>query len=193
MFLVFKSRLPRAGKYDNVEKTAGRCYPHEKANHDLPRRVFAVRAARIVGEEDLIAKARQEINLAEADSIQMVIAGKSAAGHDAQLFWFITGNEYQAQRPHPIEFTALGGDAYKFVKTYHPIPRGQDIYALLWRDGYSFCVNNPDCKTIRITDNAGVTEIPVTEYPFVCYSALPPYDALYFEYLFLDGDGNEIR
>ena len=64
--------------------------------------VFAVQSSKIVGEEELIAKARKEINLAEADTIEMVIAGKSTIDRNTHLFWFITGNEYQMNRPHPI-------------------------------------------------------------------------------------------
>jgi len=150
--------------------------------------VFAVRSSKIIGNDGLIARARKEINLAEADTIDMVIAGKATIDRNTHLFWFVTGNEYQMNRCHPIEFIELENDEYRFVKTYNPIPRGQDIYALLWKNGYSFCVNNPKCKTIRIDDYAGVKEIEVTEYPFVYYNGLLPR-----EYLFLDENGNEIK
>lgn len=150
--------------------------------------IFVAQSSRIVGEDGLIAKARKEINLAEADTIEMVIAGKSTIDRNTHLFWFITGNQYQMNRPHPIEFIELEDNEYKFVKTYNPIPRGQDIYALLWHDGYSFCVNNPNCKTIRIDDYAGVKEIEVTEYPFIYYNDLLPR-----EYFFLDENGEEIN
>ena len=147
-----------------------------------------VGCSKIVGEEGLIAKARQEINLAEADTIEMVIAGKSTIDHTTHLFWFVTGNEYQMNRPHPIEFRELKDNEYEFVHSYNPILRGQDIYALLWHDGYSFFINNEKCKTIRIDDYAGVKEIEVTEYPFIYYNSLLPR-----EYTFLDADGNEIK
>lgn len=147
-----------------------------------------VGCSKIVGEEGLIAKARQEINLAEADTIEMVIAGKSTIDHTTHLFWFVTGNEYQMNRPHPIEFRELKDNEYEFVHSYNPISRGQDIYALLWHDGYSFFINNEKCKTIRIDDYAGVKEIEVTEYPFIYYNSLLPR-----EYTFLDADGNEIK
>lgn len=147
-----------------------------------------VGCSKIVGEEGLIAKARQEINLAEADTIEMVIAGKSTIDHTTHLFWFVTGNEYQMNRPHPIEFRELKDNEYEFVHSYNPISRGQDIYALLWHDGYSFFINNEKCKTIRIDDYTGVKEIEVTEYPFIYYNSLLPR-----EYTFLDADGNEIE
>ena len=147
-----------------------------------------VGCSKIVGEDGLIAKARKEINLAEADTIEMVIAGKSTIDRTTHLFWFVTGNEYQMNRPHPIEFKELGDNEYEFIHSYNPVPRGQDIYALLWHDGYSFFVNNEKCKTIRIDDYAGVKEIEVTEYPFIYYNGLLPR-----EYTFLDADGNEIK
>ena len=150
---------------------------------------FAVQSSKIVGEEGLIATARKEIkNFAEVETNEMTIAGKSTIDRNTHLFWFATGNEYQMSRPHPIEFIELENNEYKFVKTYNPLPRGQDIYVLLWKGGYSFCVNNPNCKVIKIDDYAGVKEIEVTEYPFVYYNVLIPG-----EYLFLDKDGNEIR
>ena len=147
--------------------------------------------SKVVGEEGLIAKARKEINNAEADTIEMVIAGKSTITRDQKtvhLFWFVTGNEYQANTPHPIEFVDLGDDKYEFVHSYNPVPRGQDCYALLWHDGHSFFVNNPKCKTIVIDDITGLKEIEVTEYPFICQNDLLPR-----EYLFLDENGEEIK
>ena len=147
--------------------------------------------SKVVGEEGLIAKARKEINNAEADTIDMVIAGKSTITRNQKtvdLFWFVTGNEYQANTPYPIEFINLGNGEYEFVHSYNPIPRGQDCYALLWHDGYSFFVNNPKCKTIVIDDITGVKEIEVTEYPFICQNDLLPR-----EYFFLDENGEEIK
>lgn len=153
--------------------------------------IFAVQSSKIVGDEGLIAKARKEINNAEADTIDIVIAGKSTITDNLKtvhLFWFVTGNEYQANTPHPIEFVDIGNEEYEFVHSYNPIPRGQDCYALPWHSGYSFFVNNPKCKTIVIDDITAVKEIEVTEYPFIYQNDLLPR-----EYLFLDENGNEIK
>ena len=58
--------------------------------------VFAVQSSKIVGEEGLIEKARKEItNLAEVETIEMTIAGKSTIDNSKHLFWIITGNECQ--------------------------------------------------------------------------------------------------
>lgn len=149
--------------------------------------IFAVRSSKIVGYDGLIAKARKEIKLAEADTIEMDIAGKSTINRNTHLFWFVTGNSYQMNRCHPIEFIEVEKEEYRFVKTYNPLPRGQDIYVLLWKNGYSFCVNNSKCKTIIIDDYSGVKEIEVTHYPFVYYNGLLPR-----EYMFLDENGMEI-
>ena len=50
--------------------------------------LFAVQSAKIIGEEGLIAKARKEIrNLADAETIEMVVAGKSTRDNNRHLFW----------------------------------------------------------------------------------------------------------
>ena len=60
--------------------------------------IFIVQSSKIVGEEGLIAKARREIkNLAEVETIEMTVAGKSTIDNNRHLFWIITGNEYQDQ------------------------------------------------------------------------------------------------
>ena len=153
--------------------------------------VFVMRSTKIVGEKGLIAKARKEINNAEAETIDMVIAGKSTLTRNQKtvhLFWFVTGNEYQANTPYPIEFVDLGNEEYKFVHSYNPIPRGQDCYALLWHSGYSFFVNNPKCKTIKSRKSAlgkersrilsmatFVATMPASSrYFLICFIIYPP-------------------
>ncbi len=149
--------------------------------------IFTIRSSKIVGDEGLIAKARKEINLAEIDTIEIVIAGKSTINRTDHLFWFITGNEYQKHSYFPIEFTEIGSNEYKFVHRYKAIERGQDIYVQMWHDGYSFIVNNPNCKRISISGYAGETEVTVDQIPFVYY-----YPGLPSEYSFFDEDGNMI-
>ena len=87
--------------------------------------------SKISGNDGLINKARQEINISNADSAEMQIIGSNKDG-DSILIWFMSGNEYQAHTYLPIEFIDLENDQYKFVKTYKPIKRGMDIYALIW-------------------------------------------------------------
>ena len=66
--------------------------------------VFVVQSSKIVGEDGLIAKARKEItNLAEVETIEMTIAGKSTIENNRHLFWIVTGNEYQMHRYYPLE------------------------------------------------------------------------------------------
>ena len=49
--------------------------------------VYAVQSSKIVGEEGLIAKARKEIsNLAEVETIEMTIAGKSTIENNSIYF-----------------------------------------------------------------------------------------------------------
>ena len=148
--------------------------------------VFAVQSSKIVGEEGLIAKARKEIkNLADVETIEMTVAGKSTRDNNRHLFWIITGNEYQSHSYYPIEVMELENGEYEFVHLYNGgHQRGQDIFFEFFGMGYSFIINNPKCKSIVI----GETVVPVTEIPFVYYYPFTPN-----EYYFLDEDGKEIR
>ena len=96
--------------------------------------VLMVDSYRIVGEEGLIAKARKEItNLAEVETIEMMIAGKSTRENNRHLFWIMTGNEYQSHRYYPMEVIELERGEYKFVHLYNGgHPRGQDIFFAFW-------------------------------------------------------------
>ena len=151
--------------------------------------VFTVQSSKIVGYDGLIAKARREItNLAEIETIEMVIAGKSTVDRRNHLFWFITGNEYQMHRYIPMEFTELENGKYKFVHKYSGLKRGQDIFVQMWNGGYSFIINNPNCNSISIWGYEGETKVPVDEIPFVYYYPLLPG-----EYAFYDKDGNQLQ
>jgi len=147
--------------------------------------VFAVQSSKIVGEDGLIAKARKEItNLAEVETIEMAIAGKSTIDDNRHLFWIITGNEYQMHRYYPLEVIEVESGKYKFVKLYNGgHERGQDIFFEYFGRGYSFVINNPKCKSIVI----GETVVPVTEIPFVYYCPFAPN-----EYYFLDANGDTL-
>lgn len=148
--------------------------------------VFAVQSSKIVGEDGLIAKARKEIkNLAEVETIEMAIAGKSTIEDNRHLFWIVTGNENQMHRYYPLEVVEIEKGKYKFVKLYNGgHERGQDIFFEYFGSGYSFVINNPKCKSIVI----GKTIVPVTEMPFVYYHPFAPN-----EYYFLDADGNKLN
>lgn len=134
--------------------------------------------------EELIGKARSEIRVSNADTIELTMVGYSS--HETnRLIWFISGNEYQSYTYTPIEFIALSDDQYKFVKTYKPIDRITDIAALMWKDGYSFIINNANCHSIIITDSTGKSDsITVGELPFVYY-----YQGIPSEYVFVDENG----
>ncbi len=148
--------------------------------------IFVVQSSKIVGYDGLLAKARKEIeNLAEVETIEMAIAGKSTINSNRHLFWIITGNEYQMHRYYPLEVVELESGEFKLIKLYNGgHERGQDIFFEYFGSGYSFVINNPKCKSIVI----GETVIPVTEIPFVYYYPFAPN-----EYYFLDEDGNRIN
>ena len=141
----------------------------------------------IEGEEGLIEKARKEIPVAEADTIDLVIAGEVTDG-DEILVWFKSGNEYQNNRYTPIAFTALGDDKYRFEKTYKPIDRGDKTAVVYWKDNFVCCIDNPNCRALEITYQDGSkNRIPVDETPFV-------YSTRIFsgEYIFVDENGNRL-
>ena len=142
----------------------------------------------IEGDDGLIEKARQEIPIADADTIELVIVGKVTDG-DEELVWFKSGNEYQYNRYTPMEFAILGDDKYRFGKTYNPIDRGDRISVVYWHDNFVVLVDNPDCTAIQIIPADGFEEvIPVEEIPFV-------YSTCIFsgEYNFVDAEGNILR
>jgi len=141
------------------------------------------------GTDALIEKAREEIPVSDAENIDISFAGLCGRD-DLALLWFVSGNEYQAHYYLPMECTVVGKDEYTFERICKPLERGLDIAVLQWQGGYSFLVNNPDCKTIRITDNAGTQDIAIKNdaYPFVYYN-----NAIPSKYLFLDAEGKEIQ
>lgn len=145
-------------------------------------------APKIVGNDGLIEKAREEINVSDSDTIELTIAGESVI-EDRHLFWFISGNQYQSHRYVPIEFVSLGDDEYKFVKEYQPVERAADIFVLMWDYGYSILVNNPECNSIIITDSLGKSQaVTIDILPFVHY-----YKGIPSEYFFLDKDGKALN
>jgi len=139
-------------------------------------------------EAALIARARKEFHIADAETVEIACIGEIVKD-DKALVWFMSGNEYQAHQYIPIRCEITDDGGRRFEHTYSTVERGTDIAVLVdWYGGYAFCVNNPECKTIRIDDYSGVKEIEVTHIPFLYYNSLLPR-----EYFFLDGNGEEIR
>lgn len=144
---------------------------------------------KIEGTDGLIEKAREVIPVADSDIIEMQYVGMHTKGN-VMLAWFISGNEYQAHYYLPMECEVVGEDEYVFNRIYDPLSRGgEDDYVLQWEGGYSFIVNNPKCRTLKITDSNSTKEINIDEnaYPFIYYNELLPT-----AYAFLDAQGNEL-
>lgn len=140
---------------------------------------------KIKNTDELIRKARKELSVSDADSIDIAYAGE-CKNDSYSLIWFISGDGSQEHYYLPMECLEVNG-GYEFKQTFKPISRGENIAALQWQRGYAFLVNNSNCKTLKITDTDGVHNIDVNEYPFIWYNETMPS-----EYLFLDIDGNEI-
>lgn len=144
---------------------------------------------KLQGMEELVEKAREVIPIAQAESMEIRYAGLCAEEGNA-LIWFISGNEYQAHCYLPMECEILGENEYAYTRTYKPMERGLDIAVLQWQGGYSFLINNPNCKTVRITQSDGTVKEFCNEknvYPYLFY-----YDAIPAEYVFLDEQGKEL-
>lgn len=144
---------------------------------------------KIEGTDGLIEKAREVIPIADSDIIEMQYVGMHTKGN-VMLAWFISGNEYQAHYYLPMECEVVGEDEYVFNRIYDPLSRGgEDDYVLQWEGGYSFIVNNPKCRTLKITDSNSTKEINIDEnaYPFIYYNELLPT-----AYAFLDAQGNKL-
>ena len=138
------------------------------------------------GTDALMEKARQELAVSDAETIELQYAGQCESG-DAVLMWFISGNAYQAHSYLPMECQVTGPEEYRFVRTYRPMEPGRDIAALDWKDGYCFVVNAAQCTTIEIRDRTGTHKIAVTAYPFVYFHPCQPS-----RYRFLDATGEEL-
>lgn len=142
---------------------------------------------KLTNEQELLNKAREEISIADADTIELRIAGCSTVNNDC-LFWFISGNEKQAHTYIPIEFNSVGADEYIYEQTYKPIERSLDIATLMWNKGYSFVVNNSQCSKIQIEKTSGkFVTIPIESIPFVYY-----YNEMPVSYSFIDVNGDVI-
>lgn len=140
-------------------------------------------------EGDIINKAREYLpdNIAE---LSLSIGGR-CSDNDKTLFWFISGDPEQAYTYIPMEFEINESGEYSFIHKYKPIERTEDVSSLMWKDGYSFVVNNPDCANIRITEpNGGSMDIVVDEIPFVYFLENAPNE---FEYSFLNAEGETVK
>ena len=138
------------------------------------------------GTDALIKKARKEIPISEADTIDMQYAGEYSINGKA-LLWFISGNEYQEHYYYAMECEAKD-DFYKFSRSCKHMERAEDIALYQWEGGYCFLVNNRDCAAVNITDTYGKTvtfEIKEDEYPYICF-----YECELSEYYFTDINGD---
>ena len=144
------------------------------------------------GTDELMEKAREEIPISNADTVDIQYAGMCGEDNKA-IAWFISGDEYQAHYYLPMEIEIKGNGAnYTFIHTYKPMTdRAKDIAIVNWNRGYAFLINNPEVATVSITlENGEVIEevIQKDTIPYVFYvSSIPS------EYVFLDINGVEVN
>ncbi len=145
------------------------------------------------GTQEMIDKAREIIPITEADTADISYVGMVGVG-DEVMMWFISTDEHQDMYYLPMECRYVGNRAssYKYVDSHKPDEVVDDIAQIHWKDMYLFLVNNPDCKTVKITYNGDETtaeEIEVNGYPFM-FEHSPKAELV--EYAFLDADRNEM-
>ena len=149
---------------------------------------FAGCAKTYKGTDELLQKARKELPVSNADTIDLKYAGMSDI-EDKAIVWYIAGNEYQAHYYLPMEVN-VKNNRYSFVHTYKPMTdRCADVAVVNWHQGYAFLINNPKVTTVQLTlQNGEVTKEVVQEIPHAFYIRSVPA-----EYIFLDSDGNEVK
>ena len=142
------------------------------------------------GTDELIERVREEFPIADADTIDIEYAGNSQT-EGRFLHWFISGNSYQEHTYLAMDCTLIEGKGFRFERALTPMERGDDIAVAEWNGGYAFCVNNRNCKTIRIKDAAEEKEVDIpwkeNSRPFVYFNERIP-----IEYSFLDENGTPI-
>ena len=133
-------------------------------------------------DSDIINKAREYLS----ENIDGLTIAGSCSDSNNTLFWLISESTFI-----PMEFAVNENGEYSFAHRFDPIERTADTASLMWKDGYSFVVNNPDCTNIRITEpNGGITDIEVTKVPFVYFLENAPDE---FEYVFLNAEGEILQ
>ncbi len=142
--------------------------------------------AAIRNEKDLIDTARAHIPTSGIDTDEISIVNRLHK-NNYMLVWFVSGGEHSAKRYTPMEFEVSDDGEYTYSHTYNPMVRGTDVYALNWRNGYSYLVANPECTSVHITYPGGSSEtVQITKTPFHFYRTTPE------TYKFLNSDGAEI-
>ena len=141
------------------------------------------------GTDALLQKARQELPLADAETIDLTYAGMCGAG-DTAIAWFIAGNAHQSRYYLPLEVEVKPGRAeYVYLHTHKPLTdRAQDTAIAITGQGYAFLINDPAIASVRMTLQTGemIEEIiPGKAIPYSFYVPSAPV-----EYLFLDAQGN---
>lgn len=144
------------------------------------------------GTDALMERARKEIPISDADTIEMQYAGMCGTDNKA-IAWFISGNEYQAHYYLPMEVEIKRNNAeYVFVHTHKPMTdRVGDVATVNWNQGYAFLINNPNIATVKMTLSNGEVIEEVIQKGTIPYTFYVPF--IPSEYIFIDVEGNEVQ
>lgn len=89
-------------------------------------------------------KARQEIPISDADTIEMQYAGMCGEDNKA-IAWYISGDEYQAHYYLPMEIEIKDNGAnYTFVQTYKPMTDRCAVETILSRSDDELRLSTPN-------------------------------------------------
>ena len=143
------------------------------------------------GTDALMEKARQELPLADAGTIDLIYAGLCGT-EDTAIAWFIAGNAHQARYYLPLEVEIKPGRAeYVYLHTHKPLTdRAQDTAVVILSQGYAFLIHNPAITSVKMTMPGGELyeeAIPGDAIPYAFYVPFAPE-----EYSFLDAQGNVV-
>ena len=154
---------------------------------------FAGCSAKIYkGTDELMERARKEIPISDADTIDMQYAGMCGVDNKA-IAWFISGNEYQSHYYLPLEIEIKENRAeYIFIHTHKPMmDRADNVAIVNWNQGYAFLINNPEIATVQMTLQNGDMVEEIIQKGMIPYTFYVPF--IPSEYIFIDVKGNEVE
>lgn len=91
----------------------------------------------LTSPDGLIEKAREEMPISEASTIDMQIVDSIEKDENA-LIWFMSGNEYQAHYYLLMECILKDSHKYEYVRVGKPIEGGTDIVFYKWQGDMLF-------------------------------------------------------
>lgn len=137
-------------------------------------------------QEELRAKAGEALG----GDVQFL--SKAEQGEKA-LFWFYAHTE--EGRAYLCLDCQQREDGYQILRTLRPQVDTQGVVHCKWGDDYAFVMDNPDCKTFRLTDGSEIVyeaDLSQTEEGDFPYPLLVEDLPRRFAYIALDQNGEAL-